>query len=382
MEQPRVNGDHAPAGGLQPAPQAATEPAEASGGSFFKRRAAATVASLLLAGALVWILNAGGLPLVPAEGALAKLDQSYVAGFVLLMAVHMFTRFARYHFLIAPLARLPMRRILTINAIALALITFLPLRIGEVARPAMLRKKGQLSAWAVTGTVGAERVVDGVVFSAILLAGLAIAAPHEPMPSHIGNLPIPATLVTGGATIASLVFGSAFVVMAGFYWFRVRASQLTERVVGVVSPRFAKRLAEILGRLSDGLKFLVEPRYSLPYLGVTLISIASQAWSIEVLAHAVGIPELTFAQALVVLGLVALGFGMPNAPGFFGTVQLALYAGLAAYIAPAKVAREGATFVFVFYVVYLAIIVLMAAVSLVVEYLAPTAQTAATESVP
>jgi glycosyltransferase 2 family protein len=378
MAEPRVNGDRAPAGDLAPAPQAEGAPAAASDGGFVKKRAAATVASLVLAAALVWILNRGGLPLLPEAGALAQLDTPYFTAFVLLMAVHMFTRFARYHFLIAPLARLPMRRILTINAIALALITFLPLRLGEVARPAMLRKKGQLSAWAVTGTVGAERVVDGVVISMLLLAGLAIAAPHEPMPSKIGNLPIPAALVTGGATVASLVFGSAFVVMACFYWFRRQASQLTERVIGVVSPRFAKRAAEILGRLSDGLKFLVVPRYSLPYLAITLFSLGSQVWSVELLAHAVGIPELTFAQALVVLGLVGLGFGMPNAPGFFGTVQLALYAGLAAYVAPEKVAREGATLVFLFYVVYLAIIVLMAAISLVVEYLAPTPQTAAT----
>jgi hypothetical protein len=316
-------------------------------------------------------LHAGGLPLLPPKGALDRLDLAYFAAFVAGLLVHMLTRFGRFHFLVAPIGPVPLRKIMTINAIALVLITFLPLRIGEVARPAMLRKKGHVSAWAVTGTVGAERVLDGVLFSIIMLVGLALAHPHEPLPSHIGTLPIPASLVTQAAKLASLVFGVAFAIMAGFYWRRALAVRVTRRILGLVSMRLAERVAEIVGRLSDGIKFLVDPRYSLPYFAITVVSIAAQAWSMNVLAKAVGISELTFAQTTVVLGLMAIGFGMPNAPGFFGTVQLALYAGLAAYVAPEKVAHEGATFVFLFYVVYLSMILALAAIAMIVEYTLP-----------
>jgi uncharacterized membrane protein YbhN (UPF0104 family) len=95
---------------------------------------------------------------------------------------------------------------------------------------------------------------------------------------------------------------------------------------------------------------------------------------LQLLALAVGMPELSLAQATVVLGVLALGFSAPNAPGFFGVVQLALYAGLATYISPDKVAHEGAIFVFLFYSVYLLNVTLLGAIALAIEFFsrAPT----------
>jgi hypothetical protein len=115
----------------------------------------------------------------------------------------------------------------------------------------------------------------------------------------------------------------------------------------------------------------VNVRYTVTYLAITVVSIAAQIWAIELAADAVGLPEVTFAEATVVLGVLAIGFAMPNAPGFFGTVQLAMYAGLAMFIAPEKVANEGGVLVFLFYTVYLAVIVVLALIAVVVEYARP-----------
>jgi hypothetical protein len=336
-----------------------------------RRNVRAAIASALLILGFGWLLQAGGLPLLPPEGALEKVDVGYLVAFAVLMVVHFVTRFARCHFLIAPLAQLSMRRLMVINAISMALITLLPLRLGELARPAMLREKGHLSFGAVTGTVAAERILDGVVYSVMLLTGLALAIPQDPLPDKIGSLSVPVALVPHAARVGALAFGCAFVVMATFYWHRAFARRLTERTVGLVSVRLAERVAGIVERLSDGLRFLINPRYTVPYLGVTLFSIASLVLGVAVLARAVGISELTIGQASVVLGLVALGFALPNAPGFFGTVQLTLYAGLAVYIAPEKVAHEGAALVFFFYVTHLGVILTLAATAMVVEYFAP-----------
>lgn len=356
------SGEPSPAAtNLDPAPTEAEKP------STRRRNVRAAIASAVLIIAFAWVLSSGGFPLFPPAEALAKLQMPGVVVFTALLVFNMLTRFARCHFLIAPLAKVSFRRIMTINAIGMAAITYLPLRLGEMARPAMLRDKGSLSAWAVTGTVGAERILDGLVFSGMLLVGLALAAPQSPLPDHVGDLPVPVWIVPRSATFASIVFVVAFLVMAGFYWFRAQARRLTERVVGLVSKKLATRLADIVERLSDGLRFLTNWRYSLPYLAVTLISVLSLPLGIEVLAGAVGLPELTFSQSMVVLGVLALGFTAPNAPGFFGMVQLALYAGLATYIAPDKVAHEGAVLVFVYYAVYLGVVTLLGAIALVME---------------
>jgi hypothetical protein len=243
----------------------------------------------------------------------------------------------------------------------------------------MLREKGKVSGWAITATVGAERIIDGVIFGLALIGGLAIAAPHEPVPDHIGGLPVPAALVPRAAIVATSIFGVALAVMTAFFWRRELARSLTQRILGVFSQRFAGVVAGIIERTSDGLRFLTDWKHTGPYLGITLISVVSNIWAVQLLAVAVGLPMLTFAEASVVLGVLALGFALPNAPGFFGAVQLALYAGLALYVSPGMVTREGACFVFIYYVCYLGVVLVLALGALLVEYALPESSPASTD---
>jgi hypothetical protein len=98
---------------------------------------------------------------------------------------------------------------------------------------------------------------------------------------------------------------------------------------------------------------------------VTVASTVLNILTIKLLTRAAGLPSLSFAEATVVFGVMALGFAMPNAPGFFGAIQLALYAGLAVYVEPAKVVHEGAAFVFVYYLLYLGLVILVTGAGLI-----------------
>jgi hypothetical protein len=350
--------------------------------AFARKHAKALVASVALVAVFVWVLHRGSLPMLPPEGALAHVDRLLFAGFVLGMLAHLLLRYARCYFLTAPIAHVPLRRWMTINAISMVLITMIPLRLGEVSRPAMLRTQGHLSAWAVTGTVVAERIIDGLVYSAALLFGLALAAPRLPLPSTVGGLPISAALVPQVGRLAALAFGAAFVVMCFFYRYRTFARRLTERVVGVVSVKLATRLAEVVDRLMEGLSFLRNFRYTVAYVAVTLGSAFAHFWAIEMLGHAVGLPDLTLVRATAMVGVLAIAFMLPNAPGFFGAVQLALYAGLAVYVSPEKVMREGAVLVFLFYVSYLGLIAVLSVGALLLEYWTPSGKPRARMSAP
>jgi glycosyltransferase 2 family protein len=352
-------------------------PVNRGGLQFLKRHLRAVIASLALAVGFAWVLRAGALPLFPPKGTLDRVDPWLVALAAVALLTSMLTRIARSHFLLMPIADVGFRKVFTVLCISLGLITFLPFRLGELARPALLREKGKLSGWAVTATVGAERIIDGVVFGALLLLGMAFAQPHEPLPDHIGDLPVPAAFVPRAAKLATLGFGLAFVVMALFFFWRGFARRLTERLLGLVSTRFARFVADAVERMSDGLRFLPNFRYTGAFLFVTIFSLTAHVIALQALARATGLPELTFAQATVVLGVLALGFAVPNAPGFFGAVQLALYAGLAVYVEPAKVVHEGAAFVFIFYVLYLAMVILVTTAGLIGEYVASQSQAAA-----
>lgn len=324
--------------------------------------------SIVLAFGSFWILRSGGLPLLPPKGTLDRVEFAPFAAFVFGVLLHMLARHARCHLMLVPLGPIRLRTTLTINAIGLAAITLLPFRLGEFARPAMLRERGRFSALAVAGTVAAERILDGVGYSALLLVSLAFTSPRSPLPDRIGDLPVPAALVPHAARTVALVFALAFVAMVLFYRFRAEARLGIERLLGAISKPLGVRVAEALARVSDGLKFLVDMRRSLPYLVLTCVAILLHVWAIERLATALGIVEVTLLEAGVLLGILSIAFAMPNAPGYFGTIQLALYAGLTMFVSPEKVVREGAAMVFLFYVVYLAIVLLLAALAIVVEY--------------
>jgi hypothetical protein len=339
--------------------------------SFVRKHARALVASVALTAAFVLLMRAGALPVLPPAGTIERVAILPAVAFLVAMLVSMLTKYARYYFLIAPIARIPMRRIMRISCVATVLITLLPLRLGEMARPAMLRERGKISGWALTAQVGAERIIDGVVFGVALLAGLALAPPHEPVPDHIGGLPVPAALVPRAAIVATAIFGVALAIMTVFYWRRAMARSLTERTLGLFSRRLADTVAGIIERTSDGLRFMTDLRHTGPYLAITLVSVVANVWAVQLLAVAVGMPSVGFAESSVILGVLAIGFALPNAPGFFGAIQLALYAGLALYVAPEMVTREGACFVFLYYVSYLGVVLLLALAALLVEYAAP-----------
>lgn len=338
---------------------------------FLRRHGRTIAASVAVMGAFAFVMNRGALPIFPAREALSAVSWLPALGFLLGFGIHAVTRVTRSYFLIRPIAHVPLRRIAIINGIALALITFLPFRLGEVSRPAMLRQQGSLSAWEIAGTVFAERIIDGLLFSVMLLLGLTFATPHEPLPSHIGNLPVPVALVPAVARATSIGFGGAFLGLVVAYRYRAFARRVTERTLGLVSPKLGKTMADVVERLANGLGFLRDPRCTVPYLGVTIFATLAHVWAIDLLAEAVGLSDLSIAQATVVTGVLALGFALPNAPGFFGAVQLALYAGLANYVAPERVVQEGSVLVFLFYITFLVMTLLCAAVALVLASFSP-----------
>lgn len=313
------------------------------------------------------IFRAGSLPLVPPAGALDRLDISWLLLAALGLETSIVVKYARYHFLVAPLARVSFVKILNIGSIAGALILLLPLRLGEFARPALLREKGKVSGWHITGTVAAERLVDGVVFGFTLLAGLALAQPHEPLPDHIGNLAVPVAIVPQAAKGATVLFCSALAVMGLLLWKRAWVESIIHATVGRVSPRIAEKLAHMSARLVEGAKFLPKPGLALPYFSLSALHVASHGLALVWCARAIGF-ELTFIQSMTVTGVLALGFALPNAPGFFGAVQLALYAGLGLYLDPDVVVREGAALTCFFYVGFVGLVLLNALVALVFEY--------------
>lgn len=317
--------------------------------AFVQRHGAKLLVSLLLGGGLAWVIGRGGFPLVPPRDELARLSPSAAAVAVSLYVVSYLARTARWRHLLAPHGGAPLGSLVAVQWLGFVAILVAPLRAGEVVRPYLLARRTGVRAWVAAGTVGAERVLDGLVIALVLAGTLALSTPLDPLPSRVGDLPVPAAAVPRAAYTFLAVFASALVVMIVFYRARELARRVVLAVVGRVSASAAMRVADVASRVADGLAFLPSARLLGPYMLETTFYWLTNIAGTHVLARALGLP-LTWAETAVVQGVTGIGILIPAGPGFFGAYQLAAFAALAMYVPAAEVQTTGAVFVFWMYV--------------------------------
>jgi uncharacterized protein (TIRG00374 family) len=344
---------------------AQAQPKHAHG--FWHKHGLKLAISFVIAAAFAWTLERGGLPLIPPAEAFQKVKiASCVEYMALLMCWHVI-RATRWRHLLAPIADVPIRRILAVSWIGFAAILIMPLRAGEFVRPYMIREKGKVSMAAATGTVGAERIIDGLCLTLLLGICLQIAEPLSPLPDHIGKLQIPVAAVPAAAYLSLAGFFFAFGLMALFYWRPSLGHRFVEKTLGLVSRNVAEKAADFVARTADGLKFLPNLRHFGPFLLETLVYWGCNGLSMWVLARGCGIESITIVQGFVVMGVLGVGILVPAGPGLFGAFQASVYAALAMYFKDDVVLGPGGVFVFLLYVIQCAWHVLTATFFLLVD---------------
>jgi len=320
--------------------------------------------SLVCGLGLAWLLLRGGLPLVPPRSAFAQVKPAFVLAYLASFALVHWFRAARWRHLLRPLAAVSLRDVVAVAWVGFGAILLSPLRSGEVVRPLLLARRTRVRAWEATGTVGAERVIDGLLLSLILFSALRLATPLDPLPDRLGDLPIPVATVPGAANTALLVFFCAFVAMAVFYFARDFARRVVMATLGRVSGRLGLIVAGILSRVAEGLRFLPDARHLVPFLLETAAFWAINAAGLWLLAQGTGLSDLTLAQAAVAMGCIGLGVLVPAGPGHFGAFQLSTYAALAMFFPETMLRGPGAAYVFVLYAAQVGLHVLGLAVGL------------------
>ena len=338
------------------------------------------VASLAIAGGFVWLFHRGGLPLIPSEDALSKLEGWAVPSYALVTMLVLFFRIHRWLPLLRPLASdLSATRIVGIGLVGGAAIMFAPLRLGEAARPYLLARDRKVSFFQAVGAAGAERVVDGFALTVTSAVAVLLSTPLSPLPDHLGTMRLPVSIIPRTICVAALVFSGAFVTLVVFYGARDFARRITHTLLSPVSPKLADFVTATLERLADGLKVLGSPRDRLQFFGETLVYWGLQFLAMWLLMRGSGI-DGTVPEACVVLGVLGLGIIVPAGPGLFGAFQISTYAGLALYFPLAILQTSGAAIVFVAYAVQLATMTL--ALGLGLWILARTKPPIAAASVP
>jgi uncharacterized protein (TIRG00374 family) len=244
--------------------------------------------------------------------ALAQADPLWVLAMVATVAVDVGARGARWRALLAPIKRVPYRRMLGYTYLGYLANNVLPARLGELLRSHAAGEGEDLSRTTVLGTVVVERIVDTVIV--VALAGLAVVV-----------------LGVGGVLATGVLLGAVFVgVLVVGLVLGIAAHRLpgADRVAGL-GERWP-RVASLAARLRDGLAVAGRPATLIQALGYSAVAWTASISTVLVAGRALDI-ELTFLQGALVTAGVALATIVPSGPGYLGTFELTAVSILAGF---------------------------------------------------
>lgn len=322
---------------------------------FLRRNAGKLAASVAITAGVIYTVNKGGLKLVPQSGDFGAVRWWAVGLYLLIVLAMTWFRSVRWRFLLRSIIEVPNRRLFAVSCAGFCAILLLPFRLGEFARPYLLRTRADerragapvLTMTAATGSIVAERVIDGVFLSAVLAIVLLLVPTVQPLPAKIAWVRTSAFLLLG-------VFVAGLVTIMVFYFARGWAHRATRAVIGRLSPRLADALAGMAEKLADGLHVFGRGRDALGFLAETSVYWSLNAVAMWVLAIGCGVVHgdgspITLAEACGLMGMLGCAILIPGPPGLFGTFQAGIYAGMMFYFPAEIVTGPGAAYVFLLY---------------------------------
>jgi len=274
-----------------------------------------TLSLLMLAASLwlVWPNEHSQVVLRAAFGRLTLADLvPTLAGTFALMAVVQVARAWRWHYLLAPIGvRLSFSRLLAVSSVGFMAILVIPARLGELVRPALIRKKGHVSATAALGTVAVERIIDGLMVS-VLVAVTFVALRRADSPGWM----MPTAYVALG------LFGVCLVgLVCALRWPDWTVTTfLRWTLLTRFAPRVAARLDGKLRELIRGFGVLRDVKNLVAFLAWTTLYWIANGLSCYVLARGMGL-DISLLGTFGMMGLVMVGITLPNSPGMIGQYQ-------------------------------------------------------------
>ncbi len=229
----------------------------------------------------------------------------------------------RWQYLLKPLKKMSIKTLFPIINIGYMGNNVFPLRMGEVLRSVVVKRREDVSISGSLATIVVERIFDAVVIVGFVLLNLGqlTGLSNTGTFAQLGSL----------ATWAVVIFLAGLGIFILVAMFPKQASSLIQSIVNKILPeRFREPFMNIADRFLEGLMSLRSPADALMiFLTSVLIWILETGlyWSVN---QALGL-NLNFGQLMLLNGVVNLVLLIPAAPGGLGTFDAAGRAMLEAY---------------------------------------------------
>ncbi len=255
---------------------------------------------------------------------------------VLLLAVQL-VRALRFGLIVSPFSPLNLKDSWDLMNIWGALNLIIPARLGELARPYLLQRRGA-SFSSVFGAVLVERFFD--LLGLLLLLGVVLWTTPQQIPWVYVRL--------GQALLLALAGGYAVVLLVLIRREQVQA--VVDRLVSWLPSRAGAFLGGVFQRIVAGLGIMASWKQAVVIFiySVTIWTLFSTITYLFLRAFSIDAP---FLVAVTTQVLLCIGVALPSAPGFIGTFHAACRYALALFGITAAIAVPFATVYHLFNVV-------------------------------
>lgn len=217
----------------------------------------------------------------------------------------LFFRTVRWRILLHP-SKPPFYPTFFANVMGYMLSTILPIRAGDVARPALLARRSTVRFSEALGTVLTERVLD-LVSILSLFVFFCVYRWHD----------FPGGVVHGGAIIAGSLLGGVILLILGFRFFGDSVRRLHGWLGGFLPHRFHEPWMRFFDAFAATLQITKRPRDFTLVLLYTLciwFALTAQFWFVLVAAHR----TLPFDASLFLGAATTVGIAIPTPGGVGG----------------------------------------------------------------
>jgi uncharacterized protein (TIRG00374 family) len=188
------------------------------------------------------------------------------------------------------------------------LSTVLPIRAGDVARPALLARRSRVRFAEALGTVLTERVLD-LIAILVLFVYFCIV--------HWNDFPNARAVLRGGAVGAGALLAATLVFLIGLYYFRPAVRRAHEWLGRIVPRRFRDAWMRFFDAFAQTLTITERPRDFFVVVSCTTaiwICLTAQLWAVLV-----GLDRrLPYDSTFLINAVATIGIAIPTPGGVGG----------------------------------------------------------------
>ena len=244
-----------------------------------------------------------GLELDRVGHALGQAQYALLLPALALYFAGVWVRSVRWQHLLRPIAPIPAGRLFPVVVIGYMANDVLPLRLGEVARCYVLRRREGVAQSAALGTVLVERVMDGLT----MLVFMGVTLPLLPFSAALYQLMAAAGALFVGVSVALIVLAARPVL----------AARLVDVTLGRIRGPFGERVTGLARSFLSGVGALGGGVAAL-----RIFALSCAAWLLEAGMYYALMFAFPFAPSAPLAALTTavanLGTLIPSSPGYVG----------------------------------------------------------------